>query len=258
MEFKQAVKRWFIMGFIALMLFWVLGHLLHFLFKPSYEKKESYWKGVNPDKPITDAIFDYNTGEITYREYGPTKEDLIVYPDLSDEVSKEKHEIMNFNDIDEIKRAGFVGFKKMSDLFSDCTSIPKVRGVYLVLNPNPAYKAFLEVGTGGFFKGRNPNVSVEVLNSNWVENSLVLYIGKAGSETSQATLYSRLKQYINFGQGRNVGHWGGRYIWQLENSADLIVCWKPLPKDDPREVEGQLIRQFTSTFYKRPFANLVN
>lgn len=43
---------------------------------------------------------------------------------------------MDFNNIDEIKKAGFVGFKKMSDLFKDNSAIPKTKGVYLVLNPN--------------------------------------------------------------------------------------------------------------------------
>jgi hypothetical protein len=43
---------------------------------------------------------------------------------------------MDFNNIDEIKKAGFIGFKKMGELFVDSSSIPKVKGVYLVLNPN--------------------------------------------------------------------------------------------------------------------------
>jgi hypothetical protein len=99
---------------------------------------------------------------------------------------------------------------------------------------------------------------IDELKSNWVENSLVVYIGKAGSETSKATLNSRLKQYFGFGQGKNIGHWGGRLIWQLKNSADLIVCWKPLPTDDPRTFENQLIKKFVSEFSKRPFANLAD
>ena len=33
---------------------------------------------------------------------------------------------MNFNSIDEIKKAGFLGFKKMSKLFIDSFPIPKL------------------------------------------------------------------------------------------------------------------------------------
>ena len=165
---------------------------------------------------------------------------------------------MTFNDIEELKKAGFTGFKKMSELFIDSSSIPKIKGVYLVLNPNFKKAEYLQIGTGGHFKGKNPNVTLDELKSNWVDNSLIVYIGKAGSETSNATLHSRLKQYFGFGQGKNIGHWGGRLIWQLKNSADLIVCWKSLPNDDPRTFENQLIRKFVSEFSKRPFANLAD
>jgi len=165
---------------------------------------------------------------------------------------------MDFNNIDDIKKAGFTGFKKMSELFIDSSSIPKIKGVYLVLNPNFKKAEYLQIGTGGHFKGKNPNITLDELKSNWVDNSLVVYIGKAGSETSNATLHSRLKQYFGFGQGKNIGHWGGRLIWQLKNSADLIVCWKSLPNDDPRTFENQLIRKFVSEFSKRPFANLAD
>lgn len=163
---------------------------------------------------------------------------------------------MSFNSIDEIERAGFQGFKKMDELFIDSSSIPRVKGVYMVLNPNYTKSEFLQIGTGGYFKGRNPNVSMDELTFNWVDNSLVVYIGKAGSDTSEATLYSRLQQYFGFGKGKNIGHWGGRLIWQLKNSKDLIVCWKPLPNDDPRTVESHLIKKFVTEFSKRPFANL--
>ncbi|WP_313386554.1 hypothetical protein [Chishuiella sp.] len=165
---------------------------------------------------------------------------------------------MNFNDINEIKKAGFIGFEKMSNLFIDNSSIPKIKGVYLVLNPNFKKFDFINIGTGGYFKGKNPNVSIDELKLNWVKNSLVVYIGKAGSDTSKATLNSRLKQYFGFGQGKNIGHWGGRFIWQLKNSSDLIVCWKPLLNDDPRTFENQLIKEFLTKFNKRPFANLAD
>jgi hypothetical protein len=164
---------------------------------------------------------------------------------------------MNFNDIEQIKKVGFTGFKKMSELFSKNSSIPQIKGVYLVLNPDRKSE-FLTVGTGGYFKGKNPNLSIAELKSNWVENTIIVYIGKAGKDGSSATLQSRLKQYFSFGQGENIGHYGGRLIWQLKNSKDLVVCWKALPTEDPRTIEANLIQQFVIKYSKRPFANLAN
>ncbi|HCY77641.1 MAG TPA: hypothetical protein DHV28_17150 [Ignavibacteriales bacterium] len=164
---------------------------------------------------------------------------------------------MDFNNIEHIKEVGFTGFKSVRDLFSDSSSIPKTKGVYLILNTE-SKSDFLAIGTGGYFKGRNPNIPVAELKSNWVDNTIVVYIGKAGKDGSNATLQSRLKQYFRFGQRKNVGHWGGRLIWQLKNSHDLIVCWKALPSEDPRKYEANLIQQFILQFSKRPFANLAN
>lgn len=165
---------------------------------------------------------------------------------------------MEFNSIDDIKKAGFVGFKTMQELFVDSSQLPTIKGVYLVLNLDKTPPAFLTTGSGGHFKGRNPNVSLVELKSNWVDKTLVVYIGKAGSDSSSATLKSRLKQYFGFGQGKNIGHWGGRLIWQIASSHNLVVCWKPLSNDDPRTVEAQLIKMFVNQFGRRPFANLAD
>jgi hypothetical protein len=51
------------------------------------------------------------------------------------------------------------------------------------------------------------------------------------------TLRSRLKQYLKFGQGKNIGHYGGRLIWQLEHHSELVLCWLPMNEDEPRELE---------------------
>lgn len=156
---------------------------------------------------------------------------------------------MNFNDINDLKKAGFTGFLKIGDLFQDSSILPNNYGVYLILYLENKPCEFLTIGSGGHFKGKNPNVSFSDLKSNWVENTSVIYIGKAKS------LKSRLKQYFSFGQGKNIGHYGGRYIWQLKNSKDLVVCWKSL-STDPREYELELIRLFVTKYGRRPFANL--
>ena len=164
--------------------------------------------------------------------------------------------IMNFT-IEEIKKEGFKGFKTMRELLNNASVIPKMRGVYMVLNLSKE-KEFLSVGTGGYFKGKNPNVSIQELENNWIEDAIVVYIGKAGGDGSSATLQKRLGQYLRFGQRKDVGHYGGRFIWQLKNSSDLVVCWKELPTENPRAVEADLIQQFILQYFKRPFANLTD
>lgn len=121
----------------------------------------------------------------------------------------------------------------------------------------------MKIGTGGHFKKRNPNVDIAVLADNWVDNSIVVYIGQAGGiikgKWSKSNLRKRLRLYFNFGLGKPVGHQGGRLIWQMDECDKLIVCWKTLPDKikDPCEEESELIDKFKKAFGgSRPFANL--
>jgi len=151
---------------------------------------------------------------------------------------------------------GFSGFKSTSELIADPNILPNEMGVYLVLNSTNKKIDFLTKGVGGFFKGKDPNISLEELKKNWVEKSITIYIGKAGGINKKATLKSRLKQYLRFGQGFNVGHYGGRLIWQLKNHSELKFCWLTLTDIEPREFEKELISEFIKKYGKRPFANL--
>jgi hypothetical protein len=49
---------------------------------------------------------------------------------------------------------------------------------------------------------------------------------------------------------------GGRHIWQLANSGNLLVCWKVTLHDVLRTVEKALIEEFERVYGKLPFANL--
>ena len=92
---------------------------------------------------------------------------------------------------------------------------------------------------------------VAVLNGAWVTDSPVVYIGKADVANR------RLKQFARFGVGEPVGHWGGRYIWQLADSADLLVAWHPISWGEPaREYEKRVLTRFAEIHGARPFANL--
>jgi hypothetical protein len=166
---------------------------------------------------------------------------------------------MNFENIRRIKNYGFTGFLPVSDLIEDQSIIPASKGVYMILHLTYKAPKFLPIGSGGIFKGEDPNVSVHILSENWVDGAKVLYIGQAGGgNNNSSTLKSRINKLLNFGQGKNVSHAGGRYIWQIKDSRNLVVCWKTLPYDEPREVKKNLLINFKATYNKRPFANLVD
>lgn len=161
---------------------------------------------------------------------------------------------------DSLRADGFAGFVTVREL-RECklSCVPGKSGdigVYVVLRIEAASPKFLPESTGGRFKGRNPNVAIDVLHKKWIADSRIIYIGKAGAPGKFATLRSRLKQYLDFGADQPIGHWGGRYTWHLPNSDNLVVCWKLTPDAVPREVEQNMIREFTSAFGGRPFANL--
>lgn len=157
-------------------------------------------------------------------------------------------------------------------LFSDfllCASetrrkLPDAPGVYFVISTSGFPKnGFLHPGSGGFFKGQDPNASEEELKSKWVENANILYIGKAGGVSvngviSNSTLRKRINSLLRFGKGDNVGHWGGRYLWQNSGSRDYRIYWydTTLHSENPVILEKELIRDFTNYFGKPPFANL--
>lgn len=107
------------------------------------------------------------------------------------------------------KEEGFSGFVKVSDLLASSSIIPQSGGVYVVLRVTDSKPQFHEVGTGGHFKGKDPNVSIAELENNIVDGSLTMYIGKATS------LRKRLEQLLRFGAGANVGHWEGAIFGNL-------------------------------------------
>ncbi len=164
----------------------------------------------------------------------------------------------NIDDFESIKQSGFKGFRKVSELKMDSAIVPKTKGVYLLLRPDSRKVQFVEKGAGGFYKDKNPNVPISELSNRWIEDAHIIYIGKAGGTNSDATLNSRIKQYLKFGQGKKIGHWGGRYVWQIKDIDEYIICWKELPDDEPRDIEIELLGMFKTQFNRLPYANLAN
>ena len=153
-----------------------------------------------------------------------------------------------------LENAGFTGFVRFADLAA--ATLPAAPGVYLVLRADDLGPDFLETSPAGRFKERNPTVSNALLAEAWLDAASVLYIGKAGAGAKgKRGLRKRLTEYRRHGAGEKVGHWGGRYVWQLAGSAELLVAWLETGGEDPEEVEAALIDHFVLTFGARPFAN---
>lgn len=152
----------------------------------------------------------------------------------------------------DLEAVGFVGWSPWKELLAtDLRAVPGSPAVYVVYRSSDGGPAYLHRSPGGRFKGKDPTVPVAVLGDAWVTNSAVVYIGKADVANR------RLKQFARFGLGEPVGHWGGRYIWQLAGSAHLLVAWHPITWGEPaREYEKRLLALFVEIHGARPFANL--
>jgi hypothetical protein len=124
------------------------------------------------------------------------------------------------------------------------------------VQPTAFRKQFLQTSPAGWFKAKDPTVTLDRLQKKWVDGTDVLYIGKAGRAGGRATLRSRIQCYLEHGAGRPVAHWGGRYVWQLAKSDELLVAWREEPDDSAAAVESALIDQFYEEYGRLPFANL--
>jgi len=142
---------------------------------------------------------------------------------------------MMLDSIENLRAAGFGGFETVHSLRdSRLAAVPASPGVYLVLCV--AEPSFLARSSAGCYKGRDPTVAESALRQAWVHGARVIYIGKAST-----SLRTRLRAYLAHGMGRRAGHWGGRFIWQLGDSAALLVAWRVELDRSPREVERELI-----------------
>lgn len=147
---------------------------------------------------------------------------------------------------EELREAGFTGWIPFDEVRA--VPVPPVGGVYVVVF-GEVPPSFAQTSCGGWFKGRDPTVSVAALEANWVHGAEIAYTGKATS------LRTRLRRYADFGAGKPVGHWGGRLIFQLSDPTSLLVAWRETPDRNPEEVEAEMITAFRAAYGKPPFAN---
>jgi hypothetical protein len=174
---------------------------------------------------------------------------------------------MPFTSLENIVKQGFTGCVKVSDLQTikgAYEQIPDEAGVYFILRLAQSEAEFLILNPSRIYgkhkeKPHLHSFPVQILQKKFekVKTSVVVYIGKAGGKESGATLRSRLKEYMDAGlttKGSN-SHSGGRAIWQLKDSADLLICWKASHKDDAEDLERTLLKQFKSLYGSLPLAN---
>lgn len=149
---------------------------------------------------------------------------------------------------------GFVGFERFKRI--DLTLVPSLPGVYVVLREKESRPVFLDRSPAGWFKGQNPTVPVAELEAAWPDGAHCVYIGKAGSGAPHGRgLRQRITEFRQYGDGRPVGHQGGRRIWQLADADEYILSWLPTPGRDPEVLEAQLLSAFVAHYGKRPIGN---
>ncbi len=142
---------------------------------------------------------------------------------------------------------GFTGFLELRHLDRRDPRVPSAAGIYVVVLDGSG--SFREQSVGGWFKGRNPTVPASALVAKWCEATQTQYVGRAND------LRRRVAQLARFGRGEPVGHYGGRYLWQLQDSDRLRVAWREV--EDPISAETELLDEFESVMGQLPFANLV-
>lgn len=148
----------------------------------------------------------------------------------------------------DLEQCGFTGFVPFAEL--PAAEVPSKGGIYVVTRSPELAPTFLPVSSAGWRNGVDPAVSDEELTGAWVTGAEVVYVGKAAGLRG---LRQRLAQYRRHGRG-GTSHRGGRYIWQLADSAALLVAWRPL--DDPGAGEKSLLAEFVALHGVLPFANL--
>jgi len=151
---------------------------------------------------------------------------------------------------------GFTGFRPLDEL--DPMRIPQGPGIFVVLRPGDFEPSFLSKSTAGTFKKKDPNLKREDLESEWIPDASVLYIGKAsaGSQGNRG-LRKQLQEFMDYGRGRPTVVWDARLIWQLRDALDLIVAWKELPASEVNAAEAAYHADIVAAYGRLPFANLV-
>jgi hypothetical protein len=156
-----------------------------------------------------------------------------------------------------LEAEGFEGFFTVRQLHAEgCEGLPNEPGVYAIVRESLDLPEFLTRSVGPIYRGKDPTRPVDELKQRWVTGAQMLYVGRACGPGVRSLLRQRVKRYLRFGHGRVVGHWGGRFVWQLCDHTTLQVAWKSTGLEDPSPVEARLQARFREHYSVLPFANL--
>lgn len=131
---------------------------------------------------------------------------------------------------------------------SNCSNIPEEPGVYWVLAPEGFSVRFHQRP----YHPRAKLYPAELLQAKLTNcnDKQILYIGKAQGKKG---LRQRVRQYMNYGQGKSNIHQGGRAIWQIEAPELLLLGYEVCQQADVRE--HQLLAQYQAQNHSYPLAN---
>lgn len=158
---------------------------------------------------------------------------------------------------DDLAAEGYVGFLTVGQLHrSGCFEVPDECGVYVVLRRGEAPHAILRRSQAPAWRGEDPTRPVEELAARWIDGTALLYVNAAPGAGVRHRLRQRLKRMLRFGHGSVVGHWSGRFLWQLGESSRLVLAWRPCTDAEaPRAIAQEILRRFEAVHHARPFAN---
>jgi hypothetical protein len=157
--------------------------------------------------------------------------------------------------LDGIDLDGFTDGATVQQLFGyRYREVPPRCGVYVVIRDTTTPPTFLQTSSAGRFKDLDPSYSDSVVKAAWVPGARIVYIGKASGARG---LKQRIRQLIDFGFGKPVGHRGGRSLWHLSDYPTLRLQWLKCACPDADAMETRFISQFKAAYDARPFANCV-
>ena len=131
---------------------------------------------------------------------------------------------------------------------TDCHCVPNAPGVYWVFAPEGMPVCFSEQ-TERFKAKSYPAKTLQEKYERCADKS-ILYIGKAEGKRG---LRQRLKQYMDYGQGKGNIHAGGRAIWQISECGLLLLGYEVC--ENAGERERQLLQEYREKNGSYPLAN---
>ena len=159
---------------------------------------------------------------------------------------------MSFS-IDGLRQYGFVGFVPFRTWDRSMVGTQDAEGVYAIVRSGKLPTFLDEDGS----KPRSRSWSRAEVAARWVSGAEIVYIGQAPLRTNQRDgVAKRLDEFHSHGYRTGKSHYGGRLLWQLSDSDDLVVAWKMVPVGMAGLIESGLILGFVEEYGRRPFANV--